>query len=324
MGFAQQQHAQAALANAAAHRQGQLAFQQHFVERQFRTLRAACGFQLAGHGGRVHTDAHAGKLQCTAQRFVPEQNIAVQRPVIIVRGTAIVADAAFQLAADLHDADGAMGAGKGVFALFGGQVGVQVFQLLGGDKGRLTGQADGFQLRELPAQLVRSGANGIHNIAHGFLQKGQGAVLRGDDLLPVPLVYINAVQVVKLFVAADGVHVGHKSLAGAEPILSKGIALPFGQAVHNFSALIQAGYIKADGALHAVQIIVQAAAVQNKQRGGNALQVQGGTQLFLKDGFDDADGPLGIVQAQKIMIVFGNGRFGHKYSSFPLYLQGSV
>jgi len=145
----------------------------------------------------------------------------------------------------------------------GGQVGVQVFQLLGGDKGWLTGQADGFQLRELPAQLVRSGANGIHNIAHGFLQKGQGAVLRGDDLLPVPLVYINAVQVVKLFVAADGVHVGHKALAGAEPILSKGIALPFGQAVHNFSALIQAGYIKADGALHAVQIIVQAAAVQS-------------------------------------------------------------
>ena len=38
-------------------------------------------------------------------------------------------------------------------------------------------------------------------------------------LLPVPLVYINAVQVVKLFVAADGVHVGHKALAGAEPIL---------------------------------------------------------------------------------------------------------
>ena len=53
----------------------------------------------------------------------------------------------------------------------------------------------------------------------------------------------------------------NKALAGAEPILSKGIALPFGQAVHNFSALIQAGYIKADGALHAVQIIVQAAAV---------------------------------------------------------------
>ena len=109
-----------------------------------------------------------------------EQDIAVQRPVIIVRGAAIVADAAFQLAADLHNADGTVGAGKGVFALFGGQVGVQVFQLLGGDKGRFTGQADGFQLRELPAQLVRGGADGIHNVAHSFLQERQGAVLGGD------------------------------------------------------------------------------------------------------------------------------------------------
>ena len=63
-------------------------------------------------------------------------------------------------------------------------------------------------------------------------------------------------------------------------------------------------------------------------QGGDIFMIQGplsdNNVHMLKDGFDDADGPLGIVQAQKIMIVFGNGRFGHKYSSFPLYLQGSV
>ena len=56
MGLAQQQHAQAALANAAAHCQGQGAIQQQFVEGQLRALRAACGVQLAAQGVGVNAD----------------------------------------------------------------------------------------------------------------------------------------------------------------------------------------------------------------------------------------------------------------------------
>ena len=73
MGLAQQQHAQAALANAAAHCQGQGAIQQQFVEGQLRALRAACGVQLAAQGVGVNADTHTGQLQRAVQRLVPER-----------------------------------------------------------------------------------------------------------------------------------------------------------------------------------------------------------------------------------------------------------
>ena len=252
MGFAQQQHAQAALANAAAHRQGQGAVQQHLMERQLRTLRAACFLKLTAQRLGVYADAHAGKFQRTAQRLVPEENIAVQRPVIVVRGTAVVGFAALQLASDLHDADGAMLLGKSILALFGGKVGVPIFQFLGGDKGHVAAQVDVFQFGELPSQLIRGRTDGVHDIPHSVLQKVQRALVSGDDLFPVPLVHIDAVQVVQFFIAADGVHVGDKALAGAEAILVQGIALPFCQAVNDLGLLVQAGNIERDRAFHTV------------------------------------------------------------------------
>ena len=178
MGLAQQQHAQAALANAAAHRQGQGAVQQHLVEGQLRTLRAACFGQLAAQGVGVNADAHAGQFQRTAQRLVPEEDIAVQRPIVIVGGTAVVGLAALELAADLHNADGAVLLGIGVLALFRGEIGVYIFQLLGRDKRHFAAKVDViFQFRELPAQLVRGRADRIHNIPYSLLQKFQRALV---------------------------------------------------------------------------------------------------------------------------------------------------
>ena len=77
-----------------------------------------------------------------------------------------------------------------------------------------------------------------------------------------------------------------KTLAGAEAILVQGIALPFCQAVHDLGLLVQAGNIERDRAFHTVQVIVQAAALHNKEGSGHALQVQGHTDFFLKDGLD--------------------------------------
>ena len=91
VGLTQQQHAQAALADAAAHGQG-----------QGRRPAASCGravphaaaqpasFQLAAQRFRIDTDTHAGQLQRTAQGHMPEKDVAVQRPVVVVRGAAVV------------------------------------------------------------------------------------------------------------------------------------------------------------------------------------------------------------------------------------------
>ena len=158
---------------------------------------------------------------------MPEEDIAVQRPIVIVGGTAVVGLAALELAADLHDADGAVLLGIGVFALFRGEVWVYIFQLLGRDKRHFAAKVDIiFQFRELPAQLVRGRADRIHNIPYSLLQKFQRALVGGDNALPVPLIHVDAVQVVQFLITADGVHVGHNALAGAEAILVQGIALP--------------------------------------------------------------------------------------------------
>ena len=67
VGLAQQQHAQAALADAAADGQGQLAVQQHLVEGQLPAVVAAGFGELRIQGLRVHPDAHGGDLQGALQ-----------------------------------------------------------------------------------------------------------------------------------------------------------------------------------------------------------------------------------------------------------------
>ena len=291
------------------------------MEGQLRPLRAARLLQLAAQRVGVHPDAHAGQLQRAAQRLVPEQNIAVQRPVVIVRGTAVVLDAAFQLAANLHDAHRFVLLHKGILPLLGGQVGVTILQLLRGDEHHIPAQRDFFQLGELPAQLIRSGAHRVHDVPHRVLQEGEGALLFGDDLLPVPLVHVDAVQIVLLLVPADGVHVGHKALPGAESVFIQGVALPLGKAVHHFGTAVHGGNVKIHRPLHAVQIVVQAAALQYEQGRRHPFQVQRGAELLLKNGLDEADGLLGVVQAQRAFVALGDHSVAHIPFLFPAIIK---
>ena len=226
--------------------------------------------------------------------------------------------AAFQLAADLHNADRAVRAGNDVFALLGGLVGVEILQLLRCKEGHVTVQADDLQRGELPAQLVGRCAHSVHDIAHGFLQKFQRAVFLGDHALPVPLVNVDAVQIVQLLVAADGVHIGDQTLTGAVAVLVQGIALPLGKAVNDLGVVVQAGDIELHGALHAVQVVVQAAALRYKQGRGDAVQVQRQTQLFLKDRLDQSDCLLGVVQPQQAFVILRYYGFAHNNLSFFL------
>ena len=212
---------------------------------------------------------------------------------------------------------------KAFSPLLGGKVGVEILQLLGGDEGHLPGQVNLFQGRELPAQFIGGGAHGVHNIPHSILQEGGGALAGGDHPLPVPLVHINAVQVVQLLVPAHGVHVGYQTLAGAETVLVQGIALPFGKTVHNLGLLVQAGHVKSHRPLHTVEVIVEAAAVQHEQRCRDPFQVQCQAKFFLKDRLDQADGLLGVVQPQKAFVVFGNLDRTHSILLLILTKRGS-
>ena len=77
MGAAHHQHGKSGLADTAADGQGQFSTQQHLMEWQIPSVLTAGFLQLIGQGLFVHTDAHGGDLQGSAQDLVPEENIAV-------------------------------------------------------------------------------------------------------------------------------------------------------------------------------------------------------------------------------------------------------
>src|SRR5699024_3581765 len=108
VGAAQKQHAQPALADAAADGAGQLAGQQRLVEVQGPAAVAAGLGQLAVQAFGADPDAHAAQLVAAGQRVVPEQQVAVQVPVVVVGGAAVVGPAAAQLVPDLHQEGGAV------------------------------------------------------------------------------------------------------------------------------------------------------------------------------------------------------------------------
>ena len=105
------------------------------MEGQGAAVVAASHGQLLVHAFRADADAHAAQLIAALQRVVPEQQIAVQIPVVIVGGTAVMGLTALQRSADLHQEGGAVLLHKGVLTLLRGQVRVLVLQLLRGDEG---------------------------------------------------------------------------------------------------------------------------------------------------------------------------------------------
>ena len=86
VGLAQQEHGQTGLADAAADGEGELVLQQQLVEGEFPAVVAAGGFQLPVQGGGVHPDAHGGELNGPAQQVIPQKNVPVEGPVVVVRG----------------------------------------------------------------------------------------------------------------------------------------------------------------------------------------------------------------------------------------------
>ena len=225
--------------------------------------------------------------------------------------------AALQGSTDLHQEGGAVLLYKGVLALLRGQVRVLVLQLLGGDKGHVGGvQGQILQLGEHGVQVHLGGADGRHDGAHHVLQVGLAAVLLADDLLPVPLVHINGVEVVQLLVPADGVHVAVQALAHPEAVVLQGLTLPLCQRLHHLCLNAAVPDVKGDLAFHAVQVVVQAGGSLQKQRSRHAVEVQRGTQGVGEQPLHGADGTLGVVQVQRGCVVLRDHRFAH--NSLPL------
>ena len=316
VGAAQHQHTQPGLADAAADGQGQFPVQQHLMERKLPPLVASGLGQLPVKRLGIYPDAHGRNLQSPAKGLVPEENIAVQIPVVVVRSPAVVGLSGAELAADLHDAGGFVLAHIGVFPLgAGGQLGVQVFQLLGGDEADLPTQLCA-QLGVADVESVVGGADGLDDGPDNQLQEIQIPVFRGDDLLPVPLVHVDGVDVVQFLVPADGVHIGVQAVAHGEMIPLQSQPLPLGQGVHHLGISSYRGDVEGNRTLIAVQVVVQAGVFGDEQGSGDPLQIQRVGELILEGGFDVGDGSLGVVGVQLGGVALGNKDLIHVISAF--------
>ena len=154
------------------------------------------------------------------------------------------------------------------------------------------------------------------DVRHRLMQGEQGARLRRDDLLPIPLIDVDGVQVIQLLVPADGVHVGVNALAGVDIVAIERHALPLGQRMDDLRVGVRAGNIEADRALHAVEIVVQAGGRLDEQRRGHAAQIQFAGERILKHALDQADGALRFIQRKVRRIARGNKRLTHRKSPF--------
>ena len=162
-------------------------------------------------------------------------------------------------------------------------------------------------------------ADGPDDGADNELQVFHVPGLPGDDLFPVPLVYIDGVDVVQLFVSADGVHVGVEAAPHPEVVPLQCQPLPLGQGVDHLHLGSHRRHIEAHRPLIAVQVVVQARILRDKQGGRHPLQVQGPGKLVLKGLLDVGNGPLGIVGIQGRPIALGNVNMVHRVT-LPLSL----
>ena len=95
---------------------------------------------LAIQGICVNANAHGGQLKRDVQRGMVDENIAVERPIVVVGCASVVRLAAPQRTADAHDEHGTVLLDDVVFTLLVRRVGPAILQLLRGHEGDVLGK----------------------------------------------------------------------------------------------------------------------------------------------------------------------------------------
>ena len=158
--------------------------------RQSAAVLTASLTQLLVKGEGIHADTHRGYLQSAIQNSVVKQQITIQLPVVIVRGTAVMRFAGAQLITNLHNEYSFMFFSDSIFTFLWRQVRIKVLQLLGSDKRNLAAKL-GLNAGIFLFQHIQRIADGNHNALYRKFQFLQVSLFRCDNFFPVPLVNIN-------------------------------------------------------------------------------------------------------------------------------------
>ena len=321
MGAPQVEHAQPRLSDTAADRERQTPFEQHPVELHLAPLGTSADRQLPFERLAVHADTHARQLEGVFENRVPDDDVAVEplespfgrsAPVVVVRGASVVTLAVRQLAADADEEQRAVFPCGGLLALLGRERGKLPQQLFGLDERDPFGQNG----RDVRVEFVDLLFDGFHRLVDRFddpFQEAEVALLGAHRALPVPLIDVERVDVVQLFVGADGVHVGVESVSRGDLVGSELHAFPLGQRVHHFgTAFAQVADRERHGAFHAVEVVVDARARKHEQRGRDAAQAQAAGQHVGKNLFEVGDGLLHRFGSEFGRVLFRNEQ-RHKF-----------
>ena len=215
---------------------------------------------------------------------------------------------------------------EGMLALLRRQIRIAVLELLRSDERHLA-----LQLRQhLKLRIDRAhgalrladGSDDVHNRGLEIVQIPVAAL---DDLFPVPLVDVDRVQIVEhVLIAADGVHVGIEALSGVEIIAIEGHALPLGERLDDLRLPAGLQDVERHRALIAVEVIVQAAGLFQKQRRRDAKQVQICGELILEQALEQADGLLRVINAEQALVALGNVGVHALFSSLSVSIRTSA
>ena len=211
--------------------------------------------------------------------------------------------------ADADDEDGFMIPDERILAFLRRELRVHILQLLGGDEGHAPlQQGQRIQLRVYSLHRTLRVANGGDDIHDCELKIVKIPVFGQDDLLPVPLIDIDGVEIVQLIlIAADGVHVGIEALARPEAVAFEREALPLGKGLHDLSLCVGMQDVKGYRTLVAVQIVIQARILGHKQRCRDAVEIQLRAEIVRKQPLQETDGLLCVIDRQQTFVPIGDG-----------------
>ena len=130
----------------------------------------------------------------------------------------------------------------------------------------------------------------LEDFTDGRFQRLIRALFLRDDLFPVPLIDISAVQVVQQFIPPDCIHVCIKPFMDIKSVFLKRIPLPLRKRLNDFNPLLgHFLHLEGNGTLDTVEVIIQTALLCDKQRCADPGKIHLFSEFFLKGVTDVLD-----------------------------------
>ena len=109
-------------------------------------------------------------------------------------------------------------------------------------------------------------------------------------------------EIIRILVAAYGVHIRIETLAGLEAVILEGAALPLRKRLDDFNIAVHVFYIERNRALDAVQCIVESGIRAHEERRGDTGKIELDSEIPLEEILDFFDSHLSLSDIEQGLI----------------------